>query len=72
MKSYDCLGKIFFNLNDLTRAKFFHDKMINEDYEKEDSCQRKMGIIKLKSKGYVNNLHKNSHLNNLQNNSFKH
>ncbi len=37
IKSYDFLGIVYYNLNDLMRAKFFHNKMALYDYETDDS-----------------------------------
>ena len=54
IKSYDYLGMVYFYLNDLMRAKFFHNKMVKCEYEEDSSFQKQMGINKLKTNGYRN------------------
>jgi tetratricopeptide (TPR) repeat protein len=45
LMAYDLIGKQFFYQNDMRRAKFFHEKMINGDIERYDSAHRAVQII---------------------------
>lgn len=43
--AYDLIGKQYFYMNDMKRAKFFHEKMINNETERNDSALR-LTVIK--------------------------
>jgi hypothetical protein len=49
LKAYDWIGIQYYYLGNLEKAKFYHNKMIDGEYEKADSDLKKLGIAKVEN-----------------------
>lgn len=45
--SYDQIGLVYYNLGEIKLAKYYHEKMMNGDYEKHDSLVRQAGVLEI-------------------------
>lgn len=45
--AYDQIGLVYYNLGEMKLAKYYHDKMMNGDYEKSDSLVKQAGVLEI-------------------------